>query len=171
MGYTRKCSGVAGADEQRSAAQRPDIISIGLSMARKCGAPVPTCLGDLVDTTQDENHLDNDEWYGTRADSSVYSSTFVYSLLSWSTRPKQNQIFLLGLARAFVDLEALVSESPKLLPKMERKILQHIVNNKLRLLQSCLQEISCERRKMCDFVDGYRQGRTGIEEDIGLLSR
>lgn len=171
MGYKRKCSGVAGVDEQRCADHHQDVISIGLSMVRKCGTPIPTCLGELFDATPDETNLDQDQCYGTRSHPGADSTSFVYSLLSWSAHPKKNQTFLLGLARAFVDLEALVSDSPQLLPGMERRVLLHIVKDKLQLLQCCLGEIGCDERKMCDFVDGYRHGRTGIEAHVGLLSR
>lgn len=166
MGYYMSRSGVAGIDEQQCPDRRLDIISIGLSMARKHSIQEPTCLGDVIDELKrSANDVDAGPDNSAHAD----ATSFAYALLSWSMRPKQNQVFLLGLARAFLDLEAWVAKSDGLLSKSERSFLQRIVDKKSNVFEECLEELGGDEVRLCEYVDGYEYGRAEIEKNVALF--
>nr|XP_036577760.1 uncharacterized protein CTRU02_12280 [Colletotrichum truncatum]KAF6784819.1 hypothetical protein CTRU02_12280 [Colletotrichum truncatum] len=153
MGYEMNTSGIAGIDEQVSPQHMLDLVMLGLSMARRHKIPEPTCLGDVL----------NDETK-TIAPDMAHATEFAYELLSWSMRPKENQAFLLGVARAFVDMEVWVARSDELLNRSERKTLQRITDDKLVVFEACLEDMKGDEVRLREFTGGYEYARAEIDE-------
>jgi hypothetical protein len=150
--YKPDAHGVAGMDEHTYAAS-PDLIALGLSICRKHELPEPTSLGDVLGS-DDGAHEQPD------------AVAFAYNLLSWAMRPKSNAMFLIGLARAFLDFEVFVASREDLLPRKERTILQSMVDRKMVCFQDCLHELKSERDKLRAVVSGYEFGRDELEQLI-----
>ncbi|CAI4214280.1 unnamed protein product [Parascedosporium putredinis] len=149
-GYKPEGTGIACMDEQLRSDYSPDLVALGLEMARLHKLPRPTCLGDLLRAPGEDN-LDE-------------STKFAYALLSWAQRPMKNCAFLLGLSRAFLDLEAWVAGTDDLLGWKEKAALQKMVERKRTGFDKCLELLSEEELKCREFVGGYELGRTKIEE-------
>ena len=84
-------------------------------------------------------------------------------MLSWAMRPKGNAMFLIGLARAFLDFETFVASHSDLLPRKERTVLQSMIDRKLVCFEDCLQELQSENEKLRIVVSGYEFGRDELE--------
>ncbi|KAH6603402.1 hypothetical protein Trco_008177 [Trichoderma cornu-damae] len=149
MGYSPENTGIAGMDEQLCRGYRPDLVALGCEMARRHNVPEPTCLGDII------GPLDEDSPAVTK---------FAHSLLNWSMRPHKNGVFLLGLARAFLDMEVLVAADESLLSKGDRKYLWEVIERKRVGFEACLTELVADPVKSRDFVGGYQYGRAEIEK-------
>jgi hypothetical protein len=149
MGYSPENTGIAGMDEQLCRGYRPDLVTLGCEMARRHNLPEPTCLGDII---------------GPLNENSPAVTKFAYSLLNWSMRPQKNGAFLLGLARAFLDMEMLVAADESLLAKGDRNYLWEVIERKKVGFEACLTELSEDPVKSCDFVGGYEYGRAEIEK-------
>lgn len=149
MGYSPENTGMAGMDEQLRRGYRPDLIALGCEMARRHNFPEPTCLGDII---------------GPLNEDSPAVTKFAHSLLNWSMRPQKNGAFLLGLARAFLDMEMLVAADESLLAKEGRNYLWQVIERKRVGFEACLAELSSDPVKSCDFVGGYEYGRAEIEK-------
>ena len=152
LGYMAENSGIAGMDEQLNAGYSPDLIALGLEIVRRHKLPEPTCLGDVLGEPK-----------GDMTD----ATELAYTLLSWSMRPMKNGAFLLGLARAFLDLEVWVVSSDALLGKKSRVALQRIIERKAVAFEACLSELKEDEAKCRDFVGGYDLGRIEIEKVLG----
>lgn len=148
-GYKWENTGIAGMDEQLRPSYSPDLIALGLEIVRRHKLPEPTCLGDVLGETK-----------GDVTD----ATKFAYTVLSWAMRPMKNGAFLLGLARAFLDLELWVASSDTLLGKKEREALRQIINRKAASFEACLDELEADESKCREFVGGYECGRTEIEK-------
>lgn len=148
-GYKWENTGIAGMDEQLRPSYSPDLIALGLEIVRRHKLPEPTCLGDVLGETK-----------GGVTD----ATKFAYTLLSWAMRPMKNGAFLLGLARAFLDLELWVASSDTLLGKKEREALRQIIDRKAASFEACLDELKADKSKCREFVGGYECGRTEIEK-------
>lgn len=151
-GYKLETSGVAGMDEQLFADTSPDLVALGLEIVRRHKLPEPTCLGDVL---------------GEPSVSASDAITFAYTMLSWAMRPMANGMFLLGLARAFLDLEVLVASSDDLLARREREVLQQMIERKSVSFEACLNELKPDVQKCREVVAGYEYGRTEIEKVLG----
>ena len=149
LGYMPENSGIAGMDEQLDPGFSPDLIALGLEIVRRHELPEPTCLGDVLGEPE-----------GNMTD----ATKLAYTLLSWSTQPIKKSAFLLGLARAFLDLEVWVVSSDALLGKKSRGALQRIIERKASALEACLDELKEDEVKCGDFVSGYDFGRIEIEK-------
>ncbi|UKZ52510.1 hypothetical protein TrVGV298_006287 [Trichoderma virens] len=149
MGYSPENTGIAGMDEQLCRGYRPDLIALGCKMAGRHNFPEPTCLGDII---------------GPLNEDSPAVTKFAYSLLNWSMRPQKNGAFLLGLARAFLDMEMLVAADESLLAKADRSYLWEVIERKRVGFEACLAELRADPVKSCDFVGGYEHGRAEIEK-------
>lgn len=147
LGFIADSEGIAGVDEHLLGSCSPDLVALGLEMVRRQGLAEPTCLSDVLATQL----VDVDS-----------STKFAHNMLSWSMRPKRNTVFLLGLARAFLDLEAWVAEHDSLLSKKSRVALRQIVDRKAATFGECLDELR-EEGKDQDFAKGYEIGRREIE--------
>jgi hypothetical protein len=147
--YKPDAHGVAGMDEHMYAAS-PDLVELGLSICRKHELPEPTSLGDV---------LASDDGAREQPD----AVAFAYNLLSWAMRPKGNAMFLIGLARAFLDFEIYVASHSDLLPRKERTILQSMIDRKMVCFEDCLQELHSESEKLRTVVSGYEFGRDELE--------
>jgi hypothetical protein len=79
-------------------------------------------------------------------------------------RPIKNTAFLLGLARAFLDLEVWVANSDALLWKKERQALRHIIERKAVIFEECVKELEADDFSFREFIGGYDLGRTSIEK-------
>ena len=151
-GYKPETSGIAGMDEQLHPSYNPGLIVIGLEMVRWHQLPDPTCLKDVLG---EEN-----------AEGASHVTIFAYAVLSWAMRPVQNGAFLLGLARAFLDLEVWVASRDDLLPKKTREGLRRLVKRKECCFEGCLEELKANVHKYSEFVGGYELGRTEIEKAL-----
>lgn len=149
LGYKPENSGIAGMDEQLRPSYSPDLVALGLEIVRRHKLPEPTCLGDVI---------------GEPNENATDASKFSYSLLSWAMRPTKNGAFLLGLARAFLDLEVWVASSDALLGKKEREALRQIIERKAVGFEACLAELKTDESGCREFVGGYECGRTEIEK-------
>jgi len=150
--YKLETSGVAGMDEQLFANTSPDLVALGLEIVRRHKLPEPTCLGDVL---------------GEPNVNASDAITFAYTMLSWAMRPMANGMFLLGLARAFLDLEVLVASSDELLARRDREALQQMIERKKVCFEACLNELKPDAHKCREVVAGYEYGRTEIEKVLG----
>lgn len=148
-GFVEDSEGIAGMDEQILGCNSPDLIALGLELVRRQRIPEPTCLSDVLEGHQGD--LDS-------------ATKFVYNMLSWSVRPKRNGAFLLGLARAFLELEAWVADHDSLLSKKARAALRRIVDRKATIFEECLDELRETESRYREFVGGYQIGRIEIQK-------
>ena len=151
-GYKPEGSGIACMDEQLRPNYSPDLVTLGLEIVRRHKLPEPTCLGDVLEAPD-----------GDLSD----ATTFAFTLLSWAQRPMKNGVFLLGLSRAFLDLEVWVASSDTLLGGKEREALRQMIERKAVGFEKCLDELKEDELKCCEFVGGYECGRTEIEKLLG----
>ncbi|KAF7540198.1 hypothetical protein G7054_g1541 [Neopestalotiopsis clavispora] len=150
MGYSPDNTGIAGMDEQTNPGRRPDLIALGCEMARRHNLPEPTCLGDIIGAPQQDA-------------SNV--TKVAHSLLEWSMRPNKNGMLLLGLSRAFLELEVLVAADESLLSRKDREYLQDVVRRKTAVMEECLEELkTMPVSKSQEFVGGYELGREQLEK-------
>ncbi|OTA00208.1 hypothetical protein A9Z42_0058250 [Trichoderma parareesei] len=149
MGYSPENTGMAGMDEQLRRGYCPDLIALGCEMARRNNVPEPTCLGDVI---------------GPLSEDSPVATKFAHSLLNWSMRPQKNGTFLLGLARAFLDIEIWVAADESLLAKEARTYLWQVIERKRAGFEACLAELGPDPAKSCEFVGGYKYGRAEIDK-------
>ncbi|KAL7919275.1 hypothetical protein ACQKWADRAFT_209821 [Trichoderma austrokoningii] len=149
MGYSPENTGMAGMDEQLRCGYRPDLIALGCEIARRHNLPEPTCLGDII---------------GPLSEDSSAVTKFAHSLLNWSMRPQKNGAFLLGLARAFLDMEMWVAADESLLAKEARRYLWQVIERKRVGFEACLGELNSDPARSCEFVGGYEYGRAEIEK-------
>ncbi|KAI9725098.1 MAG: hypothetical protein M1828_003439 [Chrysothrix sp. TS-e1954] len=148
-GYMAKSSGVAGMDEQRRPGYNPSLTTIGLQIARNTCLPEPTSLKDVLCSVEQ---------------TSPQATDFAYAVLSWAARPVSNEAFLLGLARAFLDLEVWVSCNEVLLGKEDRQALREIIERKQACFEEILSEIKVGVGRVESFTTGYGLGRTRLEK-------
>ena len=151
-GYLPEGTGIACMDEQLRPGYSPDIVALGLDIVQRHKLPVPTCLGDVLEAPNGDN---ND------------ATKFAFKLLSWAQRPMKNVAFLLGLARAFLDLEVWVASNGILLGGKERRALREMIKRKTVSFERCLDQLEEDKLKRCEFVGGYECGRTEIEKLLG----
>ncbi|KAI1455141.1 hypothetical protein F4805DRAFT_477105 [Annulohypoxylon moriforme] len=151
---------VAGIEEHSS--QGVSLIDLGLELTQryhlaksggfdKLQLPQPRCLGDMLDYKPME-----DENSGSRA------RAFAGKMLQWSRSPVANETTLLGLARAFFDLEVWVANVQGLLSEDGRQSLRDIVERKAILLDNCVAQLTKEAR-LGEFAVGYESGREEIK--------
>ncbi|ETS76973.1 hypothetical protein PFICI_10847 [Pestalotiopsis fici W106-1] len=152
-GYQPEGTGIACMDEQLSPSYSPDLIALGLSMLQRQKIPEPSCLGDIVGAQ------DNEDLTG--------AAKFALTLLSWAQRPRKNGGFLLGLSRAFLDLEVWVAGNDRLLGGKERTALWSVTERKAARYESCLNHLRGDGLKCREFVGGYEHGRDQIEKFLG----
>lgn len=147
-GYRSESAGIAGMDEQREPGYNSSLINLGLKIAQNKGFMQPGCLEDALRT----EHGFSSGAIG-----------FAQQALGWACRPIENYAFLLGLSRAFVDLESWVSSRGDLVWKDDREALENIVNRKLFMFDKVLSEIKEQEEKL-KFITGYELGRREIEK-------
>jgi hypothetical protein len=123
-----------------------DLVALSLSICRKHKLPEPTNLGDA---------LGSDDGAREQPD----AVTFAYNPLSWAMRPKGNVMFLIELARAFLNFEVFVASRGDLLPRKERTFLQSMVDPKMACFEDCLHELRSESEKPRAVVSGYEFAR------------
>lgn len=148
-GFAENSEGIAGMDEQLLGCYSPDLVSIGLEMVRRQRLPEPTCLSDVLEDHQGD--LDP-------------ATKFSYNILSWSMRPKRNGMFLFGLARAFLDLQAWVADHDSLLSKKARAALRKIIDRRAAIFGEVLDELRETESLYREFVGGYQIGRIEIQK-------
>ncbi|PSR84452.1 hypothetical protein BD289DRAFT_434192 [Coniella lustricola] len=151
-GYQLEGSGIACMDEQLRPGFRPDLIALGLDIVRRNKLPEPSCLGDVLVAPVGELNDVQD---------------FAFTLLGWSQRPIQNGVFLIGLARAFLDLEVWVAKHESLLGRREREALLEMTERKFAGFEKCFDEFRNDETRAREFVGGYEYGRTEIEKLLG----
>ncbi|GAB0132065.1 hypothetical protein EsDP_00000513 [Epichloe bromicola] len=159
-GYMPESSGVAGMDEQRRdpASLISSLTELGLEMCRENKLPEPTCLKDVLQSRSSSN---------ASSSSSVASVDFAYMVLSWAARPIENEAFLLGLSRAFLDLEKYVlatADQGLLLSRQGRHGLENMIERKQDGFERILSMIKSESGDIEKFNAGYEFGRQKLEE-------
>lgn len=152
-GYMPDSSGIAGMDEQRNPGYNPSLTELGLEMTRRNGLPEPTNLKDI---------LRRDDFASSAA------VDFSYVLLSWAARPIENGPFLLGLARAFLDLEIFVSDDEGLLSRLSCEALKKTIAMKHDCFDKSLEHLAPHPTEIEDFITGYEYGRKEIEKLLVL---
>lgn len=147
-GYMPESDGVAGMDEHLFATSSPDVVALGLTMMRRNGRKEPATLADVLSQHQGSE-----------------STAFAYDMLGWAMRPMENCMFLLGMARAFLDLETLVVNHDDWMAQEERDVLKGIVKRKEAAFEVCIGHVQkqndAQRREL---VAGYEFGRDKLEQ-------
>jgi hypothetical protein len=141
-GFSAETDGVTGIDELEKQGAS-SLIELGLEMANGTSQPVPESLEDIM-----------------IAEGGV--SEFPRNMLSWSRDAVNNKVLLLGLCRAFLDLEEWVAESGILSFRSENW-LRDIIKRKTDALDFCLVELSQDSHQYLTFIQGYQIGRFEIE--------
>ncbi|KAK8022452.1 hypothetical protein PG993_013219 [Apiospora rasikravindrae] len=142
-------------------AQYLGLIDLGLEMVQRRGGGriPPTCLEDVFQMVAEESY--GGVWTGDRCGTAV---TFARAMLHWAMQPVACRGLLLGLSRAFVDLEFLVSVTDGLLSVEGQKALGHLASCKLNLLDLCLREIRSDQAILAAYQLGYNQAWEEIEK-------
>lgn len=150
MGYNLDSAGVAGMDEQLGDSSL-DLVAIGVQMILHHGLPEPECLNDVLSSATVE--------YSNAIECSL-------SVLGWSMVPIHNEAFLVGLARAFLDLEVAVLSRSDLLPSKARLALRQIVAQKQHCFDLCLEILQMNRYQFCQFLVGYYMAREQLQTSL-----
>jgi hypothetical protein len=150
MGYNLDSAGVAGMDEQLGDSSL-DLVAIGVQMILHHGLPEPECLNDVLSSATVE--------YSNAIECSL-------SVLGWSMVPIRNEAFLVGLARAFLDLEVAVLSRSDLLPSKARLALRQIVAQKQHCFDLCLEILQMNRYQFCQFLVGYYMAREQLQTSL-----
>ncbi|GAM40053.1 hypothetical protein TCE0_034r12096 [Talaromyces pinophilus] len=155
-GFPPETAGVAGMDEQRQPSGF-SLVDIGLEMARSSQArqsrfAEPTALKDVLLQARNSQ-----------------AATFAYDMLSLAQRPTEHQGLLMGLARAFLDLEVWVADLHATLELSpgSTEALQKIIVRKSIGFQQVLEELGRMPVELGEFCRGYALGRTGIQIALG----
>ncbi|KAK7937655.1 uncharacterized protein PG986_014523 [Apiospora aurea] len=143
-------------------AQRFGLIDLGLEIVQRRGGGSipPTCLEDVFQLATQESS--GGASTGDRCSSTAVD--FARAMLQWAMQPVACSGLLLGLSRAFVDLEFLVSVTEGLLSVEGQKALEHLVSCKLNLLDLCLREIQSDGAILAAYHLGYDRGWAEIEK-------
>ncbi|KAF2995173.1 hypothetical protein E8E14_002885 [Neopestalotiopsis sp. 37M] len=149
-GFMLEADIVAGMDESKVVSSL-GIVELGVQLVRRGPQSDAASLKDIL---------------GDEAKATVHVK-FAYSMLRWSMEPEKNRGLLLGLERAFLDLEEWASSTEGLFTETERQALKIIVTRKMGLLDLCLQELKQDGKHFSGFLQGYRIGRTAIERLLG----
>ena len=150
MGYKVDSTGVAGMDEQLGGSSL-DLVAIGVQMIQHHGLSSPGCLRDVLLSTEVE--------YSKATD-------FSLSILGWSMRHIHNEAFLIGIARAFLDLEVAVLSRPDLLPSKSRLALRQIVTQKQQHFTVCLERSQMNRGQFSQILVGYNMARERLSTSL-----
>ena len=148
MGYLSESNIVDGMDVQLFPSYSPDLIDTGLEIMRRHKLPEPSCLEATLEGSND-------------------ATKFAHDILAWAERPVQNGAHLLGLSRAFLDLEIWVAGRDDLLWSKGKQALLQTINRKAKIFDICLGEVKGDREMYRAFIDGYETGRKGIEKALG----
>lgn len=160
-GFTPETEGVAGMDEQHQTSH-PSLVDLGLEIWEKYAASststtqMPTCLEDVLTNIQ----VEGDEEILAEA------RGFSKAMLLWSERPVANLGLLLGLCRAFLDLESRVAGLQELLSEKSRCALGDLVSRKSMALDLCVEELKRNDDQHRAFLRGYDLGRNWAERAI-----
>ncbi|KAK4219669.1 hypothetical protein QBC37DRAFT_382422 [Rhypophila decipiens] len=156
LGYLSDNSGIAGMDQQlHRQRQTPDLVSLGLEIIRRRQLFEPGCLKDVLEGSSCKQSPERSE-----------GRDFAYDMLDWAMRPKRNGVFLLGLARGFLDLEVWVAGREELLGRQGRAALGRIVERKAEAFEAVLEDLEGTGR-LGEFVAGYEAARGEIEKALG----
>lgn len=161
-GYMPESSGVAGMDEQRRDPASPisSLTELGLEICRENNLPEPTCLKDVLQSRSSSNASGSSLATASSVD-------FANMVLSWAARPIENGAFLLGLSRAFLDLEKYVSAAADqglLLSRQGRQGLENMIERKQDSFERILSTIKSESGDIEKFNAGYGFGRQKLDE-------
>ncbi|CAN8095704.1 unnamed protein product [Discula destructiva] len=178
VGFPAETEGVAGIDDQPVARDKlssfsslsgysdhggcASLIDLGLELLRRYQSShshdfdagfqqEPTCLDDIL----------------LNGSGNKRATAFARDMLRWSRAPVKNGPLLLGLARAFLDLEMWVASGDRssgLLAERERAVLLGITARKAHCLDLCLDELRKLKGHACaEFAAAYELGRDEIE--------
>ncbi|KIY01400.1 uncharacterized protein Z520_02952 [Fonsecaea multimorphosa CBS 102226] len=147
LGFSAEADGVYGADELKREGMHRGLLDIGRSMVQRRGLADPSCLKEA---------------FGELDGSCPLAVKFSYSMLSWSLRPMENLGLLLGLSRAFLDLERQVSVGP-FLDSTDREALHRIAERKDRGFQECLENMEEDSAIRRDYLLGYLFGQEQLQ--------
>ncbi|KAJ6789155.1 hypothetical protein PWT90_06031 [Aphanocladium album] len=144
MGYQWESDIVDGMDVQLFPIYCPDLVDMGLQIMRRYKLPEPTCIEAALEG-------DND------------AVMFAHDILAWAERPVQNCGQLLGLSRAFLDLEIWMAGRDDLLWNDAKQVLLQVADRKGKIFDVCLGEIKGDKEMYRAFINGYETGRDRIE--------
>ncbi|KAL2432433.1 hypothetical protein ABEF95_010817 [Exophiala dermatitidis] len=147
LGFSPEGDGVNGADELKREWLHPSLLDLGRDMVQRHGLADPTCLKDAL---------------GGLDGSCSLAVKFSYSMLAWSMRPMENLGLLLGLSRAFLDLEQQVAIGLLLDPTGQEALLR-IVERKERGFQECLENMEQDSAIRGDYLLGYLFGQEELQ--------
>jgi len=124
---------------------------IGVQMILHHGLSEPECLNDVLSSAAVE-----------------YSNAIEFSLsiLGWSMGLIRNAAFLVGLARAFLDLEVAVLSRSDLLPSKSRLALRQIVAQKQHCFALCLERLQMNRYQFGRFFVGYNMAKERLRTSL-----
>ncbi|KAF1825872.1 uncharacterized protein K489DRAFT_100032 [Dissoconium aciculare CBS 342.82] len=150
-GYKISGDSIAGMDELVQVTRNPSLVDIGLEIIRRQQLPYPDTLHEIIKP----NNRDASK-----------ASDLSQAMISWAAKPLQNRVFLLGIARAFVDLELWVGAGADILPPQAGAALRQIVASKMDAFNDCWQELSTFASEASEFVSAYHFGRAKIAETL-----
>ncbi|KAI1075711.1 hypothetical protein F5B20DRAFT_573325 [Whalleya microplaca] len=164
-GFGPEPTGVAGKDEYRNV--QLSLVDLGLELAQRhsdqemadkhgsLGSLPPRCLRDVLGEDNSRNDPKN-----------AGAIAFARKLICWSKNNVANEITLLGLARAFFDLEIWVANDQDFLSEQGREALRGILARKKALLDLCFDSVRNDDINHAKFAMGYEIGREEIEKAI-----
>ncbi|KIW32673.1 uncharacterized protein PV07_04202 [Cladophialophora immunda] len=147
LGFSAEADGVNGADELKEEGMYRSLLDLGRGMVQRRGLADPSCLKDA---------------FGELDGSCALAVKFSYSMLSWSLRPMENLGLLLGLSRAFLDMEKQVTVGP-FLDSTDREALHRVVERKDRGFQECLENMDEDSAIRRDYLLGYLFGQEQLQ--------
>ncbi|KAH7128964.1 hypothetical protein EDB81DRAFT_845946 [Dactylonectria macrodidyma] len=160
LGFMPETAGVAGMDERSRSGYWPSIVDLGLELAHGLPGKEPQSLKDVLGNENDDE--------GGRSGVVVRATKFAYAMLRLALQPVKNLGLLLGLARAFLDLEKGVASAELLLCSDSRNALQLLLERKAACFDRYLHLLEQGSLLYGDFVRGCRIGRAEIEKATEL---
>lgn len=158
-GFGPESCGVTGINQDKEQASRSSLVDLGLEMFQR----YYDCIGDTMAIAQSPPSCLRDVMELTSEHRDSGSKAFALAMLHWSMHPVANMGLLVGLARAFVDLEIWVAQAADLLSVPSRRILERIVERKISHLDFCRGELEKDEKMAEEFRRGYTLGRSTIE--------
>ena len=152
-GFALETHNVAGMDEMKRLSC-PSLVDIGLELVASTGWPVNAKLSSLHDVLLLTSSQGQDE----------SSAELTRNMLRWRARPNANLGLLLGLALAFLKLQAAVASAPNLLTDESRLILEAIITRESQSLGECVAELKrTDAKHYAQMVRGFQVGKSALE--------
>lgn len=142
-GFLNRIRGVTGTNYQTRPFSDQSLVSMGLQISKNLGEPQPTCLGDVLAATEP----------------GIPAAIVAKGLLEATKLRIENELLLIGLAMAFLDLEVAVANNQTLLGSHARQTLHQIITIKTAGFADCLRTLESTPIRYEECVKQYFMGR------------